>query len=274
MKTTLLITITLISLSFQVHCKREYTLELGSETKGLDGSYSLKLKIPAGKDIKYTFDVKEGKIENLHGEKAIIQDNKIVINAKAMCAKRRLKQVAGVTGAVVGTVAGFAGGAAVGTKLAKSATGLATAEAKVAKETAKETAKATSKAAAKGLTGEAAKEAAATAVKKASISWPSKLHTAQVALEGKQMVAKETIQGATGLGAVGGATVAGSVISEVGKALGFKDSIAQITAQEGAYKNDKVKLNYDECDNNKFVIESRKTIVISTEAPKEILESN
>lgn len=252
-----------LAISLYIKSDVEYTLELSNNILAVNGSYKIQLKIPVAGDKKYTFDVQNNQITNLTGEHIKLLDGKIIINASKMCTKRRLKQAGAITGGVIAAT-----GAIAGTALAvKQISALVSSQA---------TSKQASTLAQLGISGLSPEQT----LSGLSALTPLEKAAEEAVLQAEALVSqplvsvgtKAATKGATAAGiakAAGAATgisTVGAAGAGIGTAFGFRNATAQISAHEGPYKNNSAKINYDECDSNKFVLDSNsKTIVITKE---------
>lgn len=208
-----------------------------------DGLYALKLIIPAAKDITYNFEVKNHNIVQVTGNKTGHSENgKLIIDAHSMCAKRRTKISAAIIGVVLPVIVGTA--ITAGTTLyASSVAG-----------------------------SEAAKDAAFAAVQGAAYAGeqgvemiPDVVATASITAAQKLAIETGIAAGAGVAGAGTGSAISGLKGGSIGAAFGFREATAQITYKEGSYQGDKaVNIDYEECRNNTFVLDSVKEKIIIT----------
>lgn len=275
MKKPLLTILMLAWIQSVIKCDEiKYSIELTNDLLALNGSYKIQLIIPAAQNKIYRFDVENGRIANLKGENVSSKDNKIIINAKTMCAKRRAKKAAGIIGTGAGAAAATAGAIAgvalvsPGSLPSLGSAAPVVAGAGAAAAPAAAGAAGASSAAPVGAVGAGAIATAAGGILIEEVAKPVIEKVRSEILDTAATGAKEAITGEQAEKELQPTQETGAKLISSGAGIqtifGFRNATVQITATDGPYIGQQVKLNYDECENNKWVLDSSEKAVIVT----------
>ncbi len=221
-----------------------------------DGSYTCKLLRPgveAHHDKVFNFNVKNHKIVKVTGDKeGKLSGNRLAIDARQMCEARRAIEAVTIAGTAAAMILGAVATGGLGAAIAPVET---TAEATTAALQL-----AISEAVAAGATADTAQniafEATVAGVAAGTISGSALSASAVGAITG-------SVAAATGVAAASLSPVIQAIeegkgfgASPAGAMFGFKDATLQITCVNGPahYKNQGVKVDYEECRDNTWVL--------------------
>lgn len=198
-----------------------------------DGTYTLKLIIPAAEDKKYTFEVKDYKVVSVSGdETGTAKDGYLEIDAQSMCAKRQAKKVGAIIGYSLPVIVGTA--AVIGYSATKTIPAVLKATGKPTITTVTQT----------GSSGSFAVTVSQTVVDNGR-------KAASIALGTSASMAA-----ATAITPVATAGTTTAATGSLAAAFGWRQATAQLTCDSCSWIGDKaVKFDYDECRNNELMID-------------------